>query len=270
MIEKLGAGSSVSPVELAEKLITSAVLSRTKVDCGQDPTAIAHTVLIHEHDEIKKHAKRLAEAYADYVGLRPKAVYASDGTTVPVGQVCFFCKMRKPGKVYSYYACREEKIPARKQGGSDYYRRRDHREVRSYVCVSCARSFSGIRWKLAAAAVAVAAVPMTLLQPSRELGFSGKMTGCAGLLFFAAVMGVLTYLNYRSVEDQHSENHSKGIEKALVEHARALVPGVMSEYGTPLHEYGVWYDSYVTREQFRADTRPEWFGGPRGPRATPL
>jgi hypothetical protein len=60
----LATDSSMSPVELARKLITDAVLSRVEVGRGQDPMVIAHTVLIHEHDEIEKHAKRFAEAYA--------------------------------------------------------------------------------------------------------------------------------------------------------------------------------------------------------------
>jgi hypothetical protein len=65
LMERLAGDSSLSPVDVARKMITTAVLSRTKVGGGQDPMVVAHTVLISEHDEIERNAKQFAEAYAE-------------------------------------------------------------------------------------------------------------------------------------------------------------------------------------------------------------
>jgi hypothetical protein len=86
IIRRLAADSSTAPVELARKLITDAVLSRTEVGPGQDPMEIAHTVLMHEDGEIEKHAMRFAEAYKEVALHRAphqdaSIVSVSDGDT---------------------------------------------------------------------------------------------------------------------------------------------------------------------------------------------
>lgn len=175
-----------------------------------------------------------------HVTARFRAVPPSDTEDA----YCTLCGKKSAGMWYYFWHCQVTYIPARYNGLRDYQHYRRHSSVSSFVCKTCATRYSepSILPKLVGGWLLILLGGCSLIGLPWVTGIPFALCGiicvCVGLW------------ERRGVTCEESTAYPKSLQDVIVADADANALD-----SKPGQVHGIWYDTYVTDAQYKADSR---------------